>query len=281
MLEVYYESVECLNAESRENAKAWDMLAYHYHNGYELYFLTEGDRKITINGQQYFLKPGELLVISPYDLHLASCGNSNSVSRYIVSFSMDILKSFITEKETEYLLKDIRSCVIALNSEQQAFILSAFKNIRKHIYGGKPLDTKIGKFYLVTMIEYLKEISPDSFKVFERKERVLRREIVEALEFINKNLADSTLDIKNVAKHINMSQSRFCELFKQATGISCLKYINAMRLMHVERELWTSDKKLKDIAKDSGFSSVQHMSRVFSASYNMTPTEYRLKNRKN
>ena len=47
-----------------------NMTQPHYHNYYELYYLEKGERYQRLQDELYVLKPGELMLFSPYIMHM-------------------------------------------------------------------------------------------------------------------------------------------------------------------------------------------------------------------
>ncbi len=279
MLKVYYNAVESIYLNYIEKAEAWDMYAQHYHNGYEFYLLLEGKRKFTVNNYEFELNSGEFLIIKPYDLHYSQKIECE-FSRYIMNFSVEELNLFLDKKEIEFMLENLNTGIVKLDKKQQERIIELFENISKNINSNKIIGKKLGIIYLISLIDYIKNLSSSNIKLY-KNDNQLRLDMIEAMKFINENYANSEFSLDDMINHICMSKSRFCELFKETTGYSFLKYLNELRLRQVEMELRTTDKSLKIISEENGFSSVANMSRNFIKKFNISPTDYRLKKRKN
>jgi len=281
MLKLYYNAVDCISLNYIEKTEAWNMYSQHYHNGYEFYLLLEGKRKFCVNNQKFELGENELLIIKPYDLHYTQRLGEEKISRYIMNFPIMELGLIFDKKETEIFLEKLESCVIKLDKQQAEYLKELFNNISENIYSNKLLGKKIGVIYIILLIEYLKNLPLKAYTVLEACNNCIRVDMLEAMSFINENYKNSEFDLDDIVKHISMSKSRFCEVFKETTGFSFLKYLTELRLRQAERELWTTDKALKLIAEENGFSSVSNMSRNFIKKFKISPTEYRLKNRNN
>lgn len=62
-----------------------NMTQPHYHNYYELYYLEKGERYQRLQDELYVLKPGELMLFSPYIMHY-SYGKKDMPFRRIVLY---------------------------------------------------------------------------------------------------------------------------------------------------------------------------------------------------
>ena len=68
-------------------------------------------------------------------------------------------------------------------------------------------------------------------------------------------------------------------MFKKQLGINYKAYLTRIRLEKVKFLLVNTEKKLLEIALESGFSSEHSLIKNFKKTYRLTPTEYRQENR--
>lgn len=78
---------------------------------------------------------------------------------------------------------------------------------------------------------------------------------------------------------LNMSYERIRELFSGYEGTSIEKYMIVKRLDKVKELLVYSDDSLTEIAYQTGFSSVQHLSRQFKDVIGQTPSDFQRSHR--
>ena len=71
------------------------------------------------------------------------------------------------------------------------------------------------------------------------------------------------------------SAKHLCTIFGQAVGQTPHRYLLTTRLERVRSELGRSDWGLAQLAAEYGFASSQHLSRVFTAHFGITPSRYR------
>lgn len=278
MFGIFYEPMDGIYAMYEQRIASWDMLGQHYHNTYEIYLLSEGERDFGINGQTFTLKPGELLVVNPYLLHHTQT-KSDYITRSILNVPYEAFKGFLDKKESEYLFDGITSCVIPLENGQKEELYRYYKNISEYNKKSELLSDKFVKSYIMQMFEYIKTLMPNATMQFEPHNFVIREEMLEALRFIHSNYTNDDFSLDDVTEHIHMSKSRFCEVFRRTTGYTFLKYLNLIRVMPVEKDLLVSEKPLSKIAEENGFSSVAHMTRIFNSAFGMSPSEYRRRRR--
>lgn len=59
----------------------------HAHPFYELYYLLEGERVYSMNGQILSARKGDFILINPHDVHTTSKGNIPGFERILIGFS--------------------------------------------------------------------------------------------------------------------------------------------------------------------------------------------------
>lgn len=92
------------------------------------------------------------------------------------------------------------------------------------------------------------------------------------------NHLDENISVHEVAKASGYSYFHFTRVFQSALGESIGNYIQKRRLSSAAQKLLYSDRKIIDIAIESGFDSPESFSRAFKNVYQVSPTVYR-KNR--
>ena len=83
------------------------------------------------------------------------------------------------------------------------------------------------------------------------------------------------LTVGELAEVGHMSGGHFCRLFKRYTFQTPVQYINSVRLSAAMDLLLESDRKVLDIALETGFNSLSYFTDVFKQSLGCTPTEFR------
>lgn len=59
---IYYSEMEGISLEHLKRSSGYDMRSNHFHNEYEIYFLTEGERLFFFNNRAYQVKKGSLIL---------------------------------------------------------------------------------------------------------------------------------------------------------------------------------------------------------------------------
>lgn len=105
-------------------------------------------------------------------------------------------------------------------------------------------------------------------------DKSLPEPVQRAISYIETNLGQE-LDLDSVARYARVSKSYLFVLFKEALNSSPHKYINTLRMNHARTLLAGSDKSIKEIAYECGYSSIASFYRIFDQQNNISPALYR------
>lgn len=98
--------------------------------------------------------------------------------------------------------------------------------------------------------------------------------ITKARAFIEQNLSEP-LPLPLVARHAGLSESHFCRIFREGTGLTLTDYINRRRIQWAKRELLKSETRISEIAFLIGYQSLSQFNRSFSRVTGRSPSRFR------
>lgn len=103
-------------------------------------------------------------------------------------------------------------------------------------------------------------------------------DIQRCLDYIQHHL-DEKLSSQKLSEICHLSRSYLCVLFKQETGQTLAKYILSLRIKEAQKALLKDEEKIVEIAERLGFTSQSHFTQQFKKATQMTPLDYRQKNK--
>ncbi len=80
----------------------------------------------------------------------------------------------------------------------------------------------------------------------------------------------------DIARLVGRHEKSVMRFYKQMTGMTLWQSLTAFRLHQAQRLLLTTDRKVIDVALESGFRTLSHFYTVFKRTCGMTPRQYRL-----
>lgn len=274
MLHTSFAPYEDFLVEYVRNPERNDMKVQHYHDTYEFYLQMAGERTLILNDICYTLRPGDLYILKPFEIHYTESRGSEYYERYVINLSTSFLRTLLTEGETRLLLYKLESCVLHLSPEQAGEALDCFRKTERYHKRTGFLAGKLVCSSILQLLLFLSELTEKAAIPDILEGKSIQPEIVTVIHYINRHYQES-LSLEDAADLVHMSRYHFCRLFHEATGATFLEYLYNVRLAKVHQFLLTTTLPLSDIAAKCGFASTAHLSRVFRAAYGMSPRSFR------
>ncbi|MBB6672237.1 response regulator [Cohnella nanjingensis] len=98
--------------------------------------------------------------------------------------------------------------------------------------------------------------------------------ILKAVLYIGEQAA-RPLHAEDVAEHVNMSRSYFCQIFKKLTGSTFNDYLRQERIRTAERLLCETDRSVAWVANAVGYGDSKYFSHLFYEQNRLHPSEFR------
>ncbi len=98
--------------------------------------------------------------------------------------------------------------------------------------------------------------------------------IARARHFVHAHL-DESLPLPMVARQAGLSESHFCRVFKEVTGLTLTDYITRCRIGWAKRELLRPAARISEVAFKVGFQSLSQFNRSFARLVGCSPSALR------
>jgi AraC family transcriptional regulator of arabinose operon len=95
-----------------------------------------------------------------------------------------------------------------------------------------------------------------------------------ALDYMHTHLTES-ISRRRLAACVHLSESRFHDVFKQATGQTALDYLRKLRVRRAQELLLSSDAAISEVGRQCGYPNQFHFSREFKLASGQSPLRYR------
>lgn len=229
------------------------------HHRFVLAFNLKTEGHIHVDHLTFPFRPGQALLILPYQFHHFSMLSSNALQWLFCTF----------ELEPPGFLEPLRNRPVDVSAETR----SAFSEVVKAWHGsGGELETELLQTDLLKLLLQLKKdrLRSSADLPPEPEESLLRR--------LNRFLAEQhgrTITVADVAMAFDCSESRLRELFREAAGIPLGSYLRNYRINRAMALLRNSERSIADVAEEAGFGSPQAFSRIFKKATGLTPRAYR------
>ncbi len=257
-----------------------DKCTWHYHNNYEISFITEGSGKRIVADSMEEFQPGDLVFIGPNLPHV-----------------------WIADKETrtpsnrtlEMVFLQFMPKVLS----QQLLILPEFKNVERGLAFSERGIQIVGQTLnevseLMLQIPYLKgfERMLHFFRMMDIIGSSETNIQLASKEYLNKRFTHQNkriaaihqylminyreeVDLKSLAALVNMAESSLCRFFRMNVGKTVFEYLNQIRIEFACKLLMDPDLGILEVCLDSGFNNLSHFNKQFRKIAGVTPSEYR------
>lgn len=212
-----------------------------------------------------------MAIFKPFDLHYAESREADYYERYVLNFHEEDISVILNSSETSFLTGKLDSCVMHLDEDKTEELCGYFKRAERYSKDSGFLAEKMLHASVAELLYHaVKFVNKENTVHGKKAEGNVRA----AIKYINKYYRDE-LTLDGICMAINISKHHFCNTFKKVTGATIMEYVNNVRLIKVHSMLFSTDKKLEDIAKETGFANSLNLNRAFKKVYGIAPREFR------
>ena len=233
----------------------------HLHNNVELIFVIEGSATAHSDRDSVQISTGDLFISFPNQVHYYE--NSTNGEYCVCIFAVD---TFFGKKEI--IMDNIpQTCV--MNFDKDESICNLLKKLREvKNYNVKYSETITAGIINIIFGEILNRI--------ELKTRIKTDNFTlqNILNYCTLNFSIE-LSLDDVAEELHLSKYYISHLFNKKLGMGFNTYLNTLRVNKSCDLLEDTDKKIADVAQESGFNSIRSFNRAFVEIIHTTPSEYR------
>jgi len=151
---------------------------------------------------------------------------------------------------------------------------SAVAHLKKAYLNTRSVDPKRYKSMVTLLQTFAEQLSEHAESLAIIDEGSEPSAIARARKFIHSNV-DQPLPLGQVAREAGLSESHFCRLFKDSTGLTLTDYVNRCRIDWAKRELLRPEVRISEIAFLVGYQSLSQFNRSFARIAGFSPTQYR------
>ena len=254
-----------------------DNLSLHFHEEYEILFVTDGMIEITVNNKAIIAQKGDVIFLNTYESHYTKVLKT-PYKRYVLMLSPDILEKKIIDLNLLGIFKkrtaDFKFC---LHFNDQGIIKSFIEMIIKEVQKGQSdeysekVQLMLVEHILITALRKQR----DDMMIYNRDDDInVVRLIFKVQSFLDDHFSEN-LRISDISQQFHISVPYFSSCFKQYVGQSPKKYLMQLRLNAASHKLTHTSESIIDIAYSVGFADVNNFIRRFKETFNLTPSQFR------
>ena len=257
-----------------------DKSSWHYHDNYEISFITEGTGKRIVADSIEEFQPGDLVFIGRNLPHAwivdkeQFTPNMRRLEMVFLQFPPEALSSELLS------LPEFKNVANALNqSERGIRITGQTLNDVSEIMLQLPYLSNFERFLyffkLMDCIGQSTNLIPLATKEYIKKRFNSKNKRIQTIhDYLMKNYRES-IDLIQIANLISMAEGSLCRFFKMHVGVTIFEYLNQIKIEFACKLLMDKDLSILDVAIDSGFNNLSHFNKQFKLISGVTPKEYR------
>lgn len=253
----------------------------HAHDVFHIVLYRAGDNIFKLDGRQRKSHPGTLVLVPPGVPHCFTPILNKKSVYHEITFSLASKEQKLTISFAD-LFSKYYGC--AVKSENMLIELDTVSSFRlEEIYF--ELDKKLSEYDSASSFPVYQSLG-NMFdllfkKVFcpeaeESKKQHIESRLQNAHSRIEQKLRDKLL-LRDLAQIAGMSPEHFCREFKKKYGEPPLEMRNRLRINAAMKLIRYSDRPIKQIADELGYSDIYHFSKAFKKQTKCSPGKFRNK----
>ncbi len=257
-----------------------DKSVWHYHNNFEISFITEGSGKRIVADSIEEFHPGDLVFLGKNLPHVWIADKDNKVlsnrtlEMVFLQFTSEVLNSELLK------LPEFRNVAKAISlSERGVHIVGQTLNEVSELMLQMPylkgFERMIHFLKIMDIIGQSNSLVHLASKDYMKARFTSNNKRIAAIHnYLMKNYREE-INLEKIAETVNMAEGSLCRFFKQNMGTTIFEYLNKIKVEFACKLLMNMDLNIMEVCLDSGFNNLSHFNKQFRKTTGVTPSEYR------
>ena len=248
------------------------------HDYYEIFRVAQGHFYCSVEGREYSLSPGDIILILPGERHIPVLRSSDGeYALQLIRFEREYLTGKFPDILNVFDKKPVgeRSYIPASLASKYAVDI-IFSQLHEYSVSDKDEAETVlclCSLVLVTKISEVLKYEYSSDVTGASGELRLKKNIKKITDYINENITAS-INLDGIANYLYLDKSYVCRLFKRETGLTINTYINMTRIAMAKQMI--SDGVLpRDVYTRCGYNDYSTFYRAFRRHAGITPEEFK------
>ena len=256
-------------------AKDNQPIQLHHHDFYEIYYFISGNVDYLVENKTYHLQPGDLILMSPLELHQPLFSEQSGTYERIVLWIDGKKLSSLSTSEISFLScfkqshSDTTDRIYHVDEERQGMLQFFLDELATAMNTDTIYSPLIANTLLTWLLCNFHSMTSQTPSVEDH--RRMSVQIANCVDYINQHLnEDLSLDL--LSKKCYISKQHLLRTFKDAMGFSVHQYIQKKRLLTARQYMQNGDSP-KEAAFKCGFSDYSVFYRAYMKEYGVSPSK--------
>ncbi|MBE6702906.1 MAG: AraC family transcriptional regulator [Ruminococcaceae bacterium] len=242
----------------------------HFHKNYEILIPTLGQTDVTVDGKRYTVRPGQAMMVHPFQTHYLHLDQSSRLWCSVFSASLvgglcSLLEGMKpknpvfrpSEGSTRFFLEEMMTYFGAWNKWEKLTV-------------PQKMAAKAGLYAIGC--EYLSQVELVPDRMDDRSENLAAAVAAYIAAHFKNNLS-----LEQVAKALGYSYQHLSKTFHGLFGMNFKRLLNQYRMEHAMALVSETSLPLTQVAFESGFQSIRTFNHVWAETFQNSPSEIRQK----
>ena len=247
----------------------------HHHDFYEVYFFLSGNVHYIIENRSYLLTPGDVLLISPMELHQPMFGTEQRVyERIVLWIDRQFLDSFSIPDQQLTACFDTASPrhtnLLRPEGVTRQFLIFLLEQLIQEFNSEEPYHEVAALGYLAQVLVSLNRLA----LTHTQEDSTTKQDstVYNVLGYINEHYSED-LSLDHLANKFFVSKYHLSREFQRLVGTSVHRYIVQKRLV-MAKQMLAEGQPSSEVYQHCGFGDYSNFYRAFKAEYQISPKDY-------
>lgn len=276
---IYEESMKGISINRIRRDPGFTMPVKHLHKEYEIYYLKEGERYYFINNRTYHVKSGGLVFIESSQIHQTSQAGQESHERLLLLLDEETVAPFFSvtgEFSLPAFFKE-HGGVIQLEKDQSEQAEALFERIGTELRFKQTGYRQMALCALYELFAFTHRLMSGPFlpaAAAPLSTAPKHRKVDEVASYITVHYKEP-VSLEELAERFFVNKCYLSRIFKEATGLTVVEYINLCRIRESQNLLKFTSMSITDIAGALGYDTITYFERVFKKHTGTSPVRFR------
>lgn len=251
-------------------------VALHHHDFYEVYFFLAGNVQYNIESHSYLLTPGDILLISPMELHQPVFhSGQRDYERIVLWINQRYLAELCPPDQ------DLTACfdttapghtnLLRPGNALRQLLTYQLEQLMIESESGDTYSGLCALTYLVQVLVSLNRLAAQAAQSGEPRD-VSDSTVYSVLAYINEHYSED-LSLDYLANRFFISKYHLSREFNRLVGTSVHRYLIQKRLA-MAKQMMSGGMASSEVYQHCGFGDYSNFYRAFKAEYQITPKEF-------
>ncbi|GHV02903.1 AraC family transcriptional regulator [Bacteroidia bacterium] len=255
---------------------------WHYHNNYEISFITEGTgRRIVADSIEDF-QPGDLVFIGSNLPHVWIADrerpdmSTRTLETVFLQFTADILSPMqLALPEFHNVARALQLAESGMRIEGQTVNDVSRWMLQMPYMNG--FERMVHFYMVMDAIGRCEDFKPLASREYMSLRFMPGNKRIATIHRYLMNNYREQIDLGRLAAEVNMAEGSLCRFFKASTGMTIFEFLNRIKTDFACRLLMDPELSIMEVCLDSGYNNLSHFNKQFRRIRGQTPSEFRRK----